>query len=259
MKHILTPILILLTIAIQACTSAPDPAAALERAAAIADSIAHTDADGSVISAPPGLQASFAIPDAGFPLTLIGRDIFDVLASQQLKKLPAEQITYICDALRDTESDLTVTLTDDADESVSFTLTPRQILQLRRAKSTDLNIPAARTQLIAIASAMVPAPDAASGSLRTDAAIVKSFLQYEIIWPKPSDFDRLPQGALTARYFNPLKQWYQSMGRLAEPVIEMLTSLGIDGIRILYTAEGSDRQLRQAFPWREIRQPIQEK
>lgn len=231
----------------------------LAAAARLADSIAAADANGTVAAAAPDLQASFTIDDPQIAISSVGQELFDVFASQQLKKIPTPDIAAVCTALRESKGSFITILNSPAGESVTFSLTPQQIIKLQRAKNSELNLGAARNQVVAVAEHMIPAPDAHSGALRVDVAVSKSFLEYNIVWPKASAFARDSQGVLTQRYFNPLKEQYQAMGPLAEPVISMLQTLGIDGVRIVYTAPDSDRRLQQAFPWREIRLPIENK
>ena len=228
-------------------------------AAALADSIASADAGGTVTVASPDLQASFTVSDPEIPVSCVGQDLFDVFASRQLKNIPAKDISAVCDALRQSKGTLTVIINSVGGESVTFSLTPRQIVRLQRAKNSELNPGGARNEVAAMAEKMVPAPEAHAGALRVETSVSKGFLEYNVVWPKASAYDRLPQGILTQNYFNALKKQYQAMGALAEPVVSMLETLGIDGVRIVYSAEDSDRRLRQAFPWREIRLPIEEK
>ena len=62
----------------------------------------------------------------------------------------------------------------------------------------------------------------------------------------------MPQGVLTGRYMQPLRDEYGRLGSLEYPVVEMLKTLGIDGVRMVYVATGTDEEVKQAFPWREI-------
>lgn len=231
---------------------------ALTTAGELADSIASAEADGTATVNAPDLQLSFTVEDAELPLDCIGQNVFDLFASQQLKRLSPQDITTVCNALRDSKGNLIVILNSPAGESATFTLTPKQILYLQRAKNSELNLGAARNEVVAIAQRMVPAPEAHSGALRVETSVSKSFLEYNVIWPKASAYDKYPQGLLTKNYFNALKKQYQALGRLAEPIVNELNTLGIDGVRIVYSAEDSDKELKQAFPWREIRLPIEE-
>lgn len=230
----------------------------LAKAAHLTDSIAAAEADGKAVAADSDLMVSFTMPDAGIPLTAIGQDLFDVFAAQELKIVAPANVAAVCDALREVKGNLVVALNSPGGESAEFTLTPQDIIKLQRAKPSQLNLGAARNQLIDVAQQMVPNPDAHTGAVRVDVTVSKSFLEYNIIWPKASAYDKYPQGLLTKNYFNPLKKQYQQLGRLAEPVIAMLSAMGIDGVRVVYSAEDSDKQLKQAFPWREIRLPIEE-
>lgn len=229
----------------------------LADAANLADSIAKADAGGSVVTNSPDLEASFTIKDTLIPVESIGNELFDVFASQELKKLPPKDISFVCDALKESKGNLVIVLNSTDGQSVSFNLSPQQIIRLQRAKHSELNLGAARNQVTTMAERMIPAPEAHSDAVRVKTSVSKSFLEYNIVWAKASSFAKYPQGILTKNYFNALKRQYQAMGNLAEPIITMLEALGIDGVRIVYSAEDSDKELKQAFPWREIRKPIE--
>lgn len=228
-------------------------------AGVLADSIANAEANGSVVVNTPNLQASFTITDPEIPVNQIGQELFDVFAAQQLKKISPKDISAVCEALRSSDGELAVIINSVDGESIAFNLTPHRIIALQRAKNSELNFSAARTQVVAIAERMTPNPEAHAGAVKVEASVAKSFLEYNVIWAKSAEFDKKSQGVLTQNYFNALKLQYQALGGLAEPVIDMLSSMGIDGVRIVYSAENSDKQLKQAFPWREIREPIVEK
>ena len=116
----------------------------------------------------------------------------------------------------------------------------------------QLNASAAREQVVKLAETMVPAPAAHKDAVRVEAAVVKSFLEYNIIFADAKAYAGNDQSLLTVRYFEPLKAQYRAMGDMAPSVVEMLQGMGIDGVRIQYSAENSDKTIKQAFPWREI-------
>lgn len=244
-------------LALAGCGSAVK-ADSLGEACTVADSIADAEADGAVVIDNRSLQASFEILDPEIAVDRIGQELFDVFAAQQLKRISAADINLVCEALRASGGDFVTVLNSPDGTSAVFTLTPRQIVHLQRAKNSDLNLGVARNQVIAVAEMMCPNPAAHTGASRVDVSVSKSFLEYNIVWPKASAYERYPQGILTSNYFNALKTQYRQMGGLAERVIAMLQTMGIDGVRIVYSAENSDKQLRQAFPWREIRMPVED-
>lgn len=256
MKKILI-LLSLMSVLVIACTTKKSDTA-LAEAAALTDSIARAEADGNAQACPPDIQLSFNVADTNIYLGAVGEDLFDVFAAQQLKRISPRDISAVCNALRESGGQLNVVINSPSGESVDFNLTPQKIIKLQRAKNSEFNLAGARSQVVAVAEKMIPAPEAHAGAVRVDVSVSKSFLEYNIVWAKSSSYDRYTQGLLTKNYFNPLKRMYQELGTLAEPAVELLKSLGIDGVRIVYSAENSDKQLRQAFPWREISEPIEE-
>ena len=78
----------------------------------------------------------------------------------------------------------------------------------------------------------------------------RGFIEYNIVWPSQKDLANKEQSVLTLLYFNDLKKSLMDLGELEQPVIDLLTNLGIDGVRVQYSAEDGDKVIKQAFPWR---------
>jgi len=243
-----------------ASCSGGDKTQALARAAALADSIVsgNGNANVEVNEAGTGLDATFRIADSLLNLQPIGQELFEIYAAQQLKYASADDINAVCQALRETEGDVTVELVASGQEARAFTLTPRRIISLQKARLSQLDPAKAKEQVVKVAEGMCPNPKAHAGALRTDVSVVKSFLEYNIVWPSEKDIAGKEQGNLTYLYCNAIKEQFIQMGDLKQPIIDLLTSLGIDGVRIVYSAEGSDKTVKQAFPWREIQKPTEE-
>lgn len=256
MKNIFVAILSFLAFLFPSCQG-KDTNAILKQATSLADSIASTEGGGSATEAYPDIKLSFEVKDSLIDLNLVGRDLFNVFASYQLKHIVPKEFNEVRNALHDSKGNLEVELTSINGSTAKYSFSPQELSKLFGARSTDLNFPAAKNQLIAVAEKCVPSPESHSGAERVDVSIKKSFLEYDIVWPKASSYANSTQGVLTKRYFNPLKEQYQELGSLAEPIIDILTSMGIDGVRIVYSAPDSDKKLQQAFPWREIREPIE--
>lgn len=243
-----------------ASCSGGDKAEALQHAAAVADSIvsANGDANVEVNAAGTGIDATFRISDSLINVQSIGQELFDIYASQELKTVSPDDINLISHALRETKGDITVELLVQGQEPKTFTLTPRRFVDLQKARLTQLDPAIAKEQIVKVAEGMCPNPKAHAGAVRVDVAIVKSFLEYNVVWPSEKDLAGKDQAGLTFNYFNPLKQELLDLGTMNQPVVDLLTSLSIDGVRMVYSAEGTDKVVKQAFPWRELQKPIEE-
>ena len=243
-----------------ASCSGGDNTEALQHAASVADSIvcANGDANVEVNAAGTGLDATFRIADTLINVQSIGKELFEVYASQQLKTVSPDAINLISHALRETKGDITVELLAEGQQPQTFTLTPRRFVDLQKARLTQLDPAIAKEQVVKVAEGMCPNSKAHAGALRVDVAVVKSFLEYNVVWPSEKDLAGKDQSTLTLNYFNSLKQELIDLGTLSQPVIDLLSSLSIDGVRMVYSAEGTDKVVKQAFPWRELQKPIEE-
>lgn len=229
----------------------------LAEAAAVADSIAMSEAGGSATVVAPDITLCLAVDDAGIPLSLLRESLFNVFVSQQLKGLPASDVAMVCDALKASGGNLNVVLNSPTGDSVSFALSAHQIVRLQRAKLSEFNLGDARNDVVVMAEQMVPGGEAHRGAVRVDVSVSKGFLEYNVVWSNVGSYSGYPQGILTQRYLNALRQDYADLGGLGLPVVKLLSALGIDGVRMVYSAENSDKTLKQAFPWREIRMPVE--
>ena len=117
---------------------------------------------------------------------------------------------------------------------------------------SELNPSAVREQVVKLAELMVPGGKANDGCARVETSVDKGFLEYNIVWPEAKAFEGNDQGLLTARYMKALRDDFAALGEDGDAYVEFMKKLGIDGVRIAYTAEDSDASIRQAFPWREI-------
>lgn len=233
------------------CGNGAAKAESLQAAASLADSVAgegwEVKADGNNLVATCTLTDSLLNPEA------IGDALFDIYAAQQLKTYSAADINAVANALHENEGKLDITLVSPAlGSSRAIELTAKRLVTLQKSKNSQLNASAAREQVVKLAETMVPAPAAHKDAVRVEAAVVKSFLEYNIIFADAKAYAGNDQSLLTVRYFEPLKAQYRAMGDMAPSVVEMLQGMGIDGVRIQYSAENSDKTIKQAFPWREI-------
>lgn len=246
--------------ALTGCGSDGGNASALAKAAAGADSIVSSmsDANVEVNAAGTGLDATFRMSDSLIDPAYLGQDLFDVYAAQQLKDYPSAAVNAVSKAVQASKGDITVELLWPGGRNARFTLTPRRFVDLQRAKNSQLNMPAAKTQLTDLARHIIPAPEASKGCDSIETSINKSFLEYTFVWPSASAYANDGQGMLTGRYFNALKRMYTSLGAPGPDIVRMLQGMGVDGIRIVYAAKDSDKTLQQAFPWREIQKPVEE-
>lgn len=256
MKKILAASAALLLLVCSCGPSEAEKKAAMERTAATIDSIIGTtqtpyEACGAVY-AEPNVNVNIVLRDSMIKVDLLGEQLMDYFAAAQLKSYDADTFNDITKQLRTQDASLVVNITDTFGGSKTFIFSPEKLRRLRAAKPSSLDVPKVKEQVIAMANGAVPAPAAHAGA-QVSASISKGFLTYTVSWPQKSALAGLEQGSLTGRYMDALRRQYSRLGELEYPVVETLKSLGIDGVRIVYTTvDGDGKELKQAFPWREI-------
>ncbi len=227
----------------------------LANAAHAADSLVSIDQNANVElnTEGTGLDATFRMDNPLINVDAIGQQLFDAYASQVLKTYPAKIVTEVCRAVQEDEGEIHVEIINTGVEQHKvFTLTGRRVLDLQRANLSALDPGTVREQVVKVAELMVPGGKSNEGCLRVETSVSKGFLEYNVVWPDAKSFSGSSQGLLTGRYMEALRNDFKALGAQGYTFIDFLTKLGIDGVRIAYTAEGSDESIRQAFPWREI-------
>lgn len=230
--------------------------ARLEGAAAAIDSLVATSQapfeSVSAAYAAPNVDIAVTLRDSMIKVDLLGEQLMDYYAADQLKSMDAARVSAVVKTLRSMETPVVVTLTDTYGAQKTFIFPADKIQRLMKAKPSSLDVPKVKEQVVAMAGGAVPAPWAHPGT-QVSASIDKGFLTYTVTWPSKRSLAGVEQGNLTGNYLDALRRQYGRLGDLEYPVVEMLKSLGIDGVRMVYTAaDDDDVQIKQAFPWREI-------
>ncbi|MDO4320202.1 MAG: hypothetical protein Q4C34_06455 [Bacteroidales bacterium] len=256
-RYISLPVVAVALIALaSACgPSAAERTARMESATATVDSLVHTSEAPFAVSkadyAEPNIDVTVVLADSMIKVDLLGEDLMDYYLAEQLKTSDQQALRSICSTLKDNEANVVLSLTDAFGASKTFIFSGEKLLNLAKAKRSQLNVPKVKDQVVALAGGAVPAPSAHAGA-QVSTSIDKGFLTYTVTWPGKGVISGMPQGVLTGRYMQPLRDQYGRLGSLEYPVVEMLKTLGIDGVRIVYVATGTDDEVKQAFPWREI-------
>lgn len=230
--------------------------AQLEATAASIDSIVATNQapfeNVGVKYDAPNVAMRVGLRDSMIKVDLLGDQLMDYYAAEALKAMNPKQVWDLTATLKKFETPVVLTLKDTFGSEKSFIFTAEKIRKLQKSKPSSLDVPAVKEQIVAMAGAAVPAPQAHPGC-QVSASIEKGFLTYTIVWPSKASLAGVVQGNLTGSYLDGLRRQYSRLGDLEYPVVEMLKGLGIDGVRIAYTAaDDDDVQIKQAFPWREI-------
>lgn len=232
----------------------------LAQAATLADKMIRADYNHNVeVNAEcTGLDVTVRVADSLIHVDEMGPELFDALAALNIKSCEVPELNELVKLLREAKADVTVQLIGTDETSEEFKLTAAQLLRLQAAKLTQLNPSALKTQIVEMAEAFCPNAAAHAGAKEVEVAIVKSFIEYNVVWPDAKAYANREQGWLTLNYFNPLKKMYADLSEACPGLFPMMKELGIDGVRMVYSAPDSERTLKQAFPWRELEKPIEE-
>lgn len=258
-KHFIRVLPAVATVWLMASCADGKQAEALENASAVADKMISADYDHNVEvnSEGNGLDVAIRLSDSLINVEQIGPELFNALAAMNLRTYSADDVNTVVDALRKAKGDVTVELITPDKTNCEYSLTASQLVKLRSAKLTQLNPALLKAQIIDVANGLFPGgiPEGAEG---VETSIVKSFLEYDVQWPSATAYANREQGWLTLNYFNAFKRLYAQLDEACPGLVAMLADLGIDGVRVAYTAPDSERAIRQAFPWRELEKPIED-
>lgn len=176
--------------------------------------------------------------------------LFNFFAAYQIKEIDITPLNLFVNALKQTGDTVEVVLRN-GDQAKSFYLAPAKILLLHGAKNTDLDISGVKQGLKAAAESFFPLypPDSAA---QKSVSIDKGFLQFELTFSSAKSFERYDQSIFTAKYLPMLKSEFQKLNSGRLMLYTPLKSIGVEGVRMVYKAEDSQKTIKQAFPWREL-------
>lgn len=228
---------------------------AVEALAARVDSMVRTDqaplAGSGAVADSASVVVTFAVSDSLVRADLLGEELFDYYAAEELRTLDGETLQGIVKGLKENDATMVVRVADVYGAERTFLLSADKLSRLAKGKRSQMSTPTVKDQVTAMLGASVPAPWAHPNT-QVSCAIKNGFLTYTVTWTSKKYYADYGQGILTARYLEPLRTQYSGLGTIEYPVVDMLKSLGIDGVRMVYVTEGGDNELKQAFPWREI-------
>lgn len=205
-----------------------------------------------VTVAEPDIKVNVTFSDSLISVPVLGDALLDYFVAQQLKSAPGDVVKQVVSALKENSGSVVLSITDGNESAAPCSYSAESISHLLKAKTSQLNAPRVKQQLCAAMSAGLPVATSYAGADNVQAAVQKSFLEYTVTWPSEKAYAGWRQGSLTRIYLTPFHDAFESLGVLNEPFVEMLKSLGIDGVKVTYAALNSDKTLSQAFPWRSV-------
>lgn len=193
---------------------------------------------------------SVAVKDSVVNASLVGAELMDYFVAQQLKSMSKDVVNSVTKAIEGTQGAVKLTLTDMYGTSAEFSFTGESVRHLYKAKGSELNAPRVKEQVCALFEPALPNAAARIGADHVELGVDKGFLTYTVVFPSDKAFRDSGQGLLTRLYMKPFQDQYAALGCLEAPVVDLLKSLKIDGVCVIYKALNGDKEIRQSFPWR---------
>ena len=236
--------------------SQADKTTKLEAATAALDSVLNTTEAPikslSISADDANINVAATFGDSLLHADLLGEELMNYFVAGQIKQIKADVVNQVNRALDSSVGSLKLSLTDTWGNSFAIAYSAEDLRHLYKAKGSQLNVPMVKEQLVILLSNSLPTTKANKDSKGITLSIDKGFLNYDILFDKYQKFEKDRQGYITTLYFDLIKAQYASLGKLQTPIIDTMKELGIDGIRVTFVANDSDKELKQAFPWREI-------
>lgn len=193
------------------------------------------------------VDVTYQLTDSLISTEYLTDDLMNYVMAYGLKGANVNDFNAFTEDLIKSKSLLKLTVMDVYGQSNEFEYTGAELRTLAKTKLSQMNVSKIKQDVAAMAMSLVPNAGAHAGA-EVSTGIESGFINYTITFPSASAYAGHSQGLITTRYIDWLKDYYQP----GSPVVELLKSLDIDGIRITYTAPSAEKSLNQAFPWRTL-------
>lgn len=167
-----------------------------------------------------------------------------------LKANTTTRLADIANALGRLEGNMVVTITDVDNESQSYTISHSRLKNLIRARLMELNFNEVKSNVTEIMEKATEGYKEAVNAAEAEFAVKTGFAQYTIKFNRAVEYRNFNQASLRGRYVNKLKPQYEAWGSFEPMVVELLTSLSIEGYRFVYTTTSDSNTINAAIPWR---------
>ena len=206
----------------------------------------------STLVADNDIVVKMTVSDSMIDVSRLGDELMDYYMAMKLKQGPSELINKVVKAVEGSEGSVKLDLTDIYGNSTSYSFSGETIRHLIKAKGSALNEPRVKEQVARLLEKALPNAAAYADADNVALTFNRGFLSYEVTFPNDRGFAKSTQGLITKQYMQPVKAQYAALGSMQADVIELLKNLRVDGVSVTYKALNSDKELKQAFPWRVI-------
>lgn len=180
------------------------------------------------------------------------QELVEYFLSEEIKSRAGKDLDELVNTLAKTREPLRLTLTDVYGTTRSYDMPAVTLRTLFKTQRSQLRLPEVRSEVLGIFADRAFRFAAGSGVQKADFALTSSFATYTIVYDSSKAYAGLNVANLKARYLKMLKPMYKAYGSLADAVVGMDRSLGIDGYRFVLTTPAGDSELKCTLPWREI-------
>lgn len=218
-----------------------------DAAAEVSTAVQQTFSTVAIEAEYPNVKLNVALDDSLFHAELLTEPVANFFLAKYIQLLPANNSKALLRQVKEAQGTVQLAVTDLYGQTFTAELTPDHVLGLYTAKNTQLSVPAVKEGLEALLGSQLEIPARFKLADEVSASFEGGFLVYEVP-VKAIDVANLTQGNIVFYHQQLLKNQWKNLAYFAS----LLKGLGIDGIRVTYADVESDKQVKQAFPWRSI-------
>lgn len=197
-------------------------------------------------------NVSIVFADSMMQVSDYSQALVEYFLADEVKAAAGTDLDELVNSLAKVKEPLRLSLTDVYGTTRSYDLTAATLRTLFKTNRSQLRLPEVRQQVLDILTARSMRFAVGAGIQKIDMALTTSYATYTIVYDNAKAYSGLTVANLKARYLKLLKPIYKAYGPLADDIVEMDRSLGIDGYRFVLTTPAGDSELKATLPWREI-------
>lgn len=224
---------------------AGDMAVLAENSPMYLDSVPVSYSDGTL-----GVKVAFA--DTTVNVADFSDDLIEYVVAYYIKQHPGQNLDTVLNTLSAEEGSLKLTLTNPAGQTKECSIGAARLKKLYFLKFSELNPAKVKTDIDKIMSLRAESYRKEFNAQSAEFRFYAGFAEYELTFASASAYSNLTQNSLRGKYQNIFRAQFDNYGECRGIIEGVLTSLGIEGCRIVYTDKNDTKTLKAALPWRMI-------
>lgn len=190
--------------------------------------------------------------DTAVKASSINEALAEWIVSRYLKSHQSAELADVLNTLGKEEGAMVLNLSSPAGEPVQYTFTAARLKKLFQIRQSELRQGDARNAMNELLAARCPFYAENVAAVSAEYEFMTGFAQYTITFKDVRQISNQTPGVLQGRYRRVLGEQFAECGECDGFVRELLKSLGYEGFRYIYIADGTDRKVRTAIAWRYI-------